>query len=191
MPSDVDLVARVLSDGDRHAFGTLVLRHQSAVRNFLRRLTGGQHALADDLAQETFLAAFRHLRAYRGDSPFAAWLFGVAYNRFRSACRRLPPSVEWQEGLNGASAAAGYEASAPPVALDLKHDLAVAIDGLPDDERTAIHLCYGEGLTHKRRPRVCWAARWERSRPTFCAPKADCAILSAPGHPPEEIPPPP
>ena len=143
-------MARVLADDDRHAFGTLVRRHQSAVRNFLRRLTGGRHALADDLAQETLLEAYRHLRRFRGSSSFASWLFGIAYNRYRGALRRSPPEVEWLEERGGATVAAGGE----PGALDLKQDLASALDRLPSDERTAIHLCYSEGLTHEEAARV-------------------------------------
>ena len=59
--SDSDLIARVLLDDDHHAFGELVKRHQSAVRITLRKLSGGDEALADELAQETFLRAYRSL----------------------------------------------------------------------------------------------------------------------------------
>src|ERR1035438_5183166 len=71
------LIARVLAYDDRHAFSELVRQHQSAVRGFLRRLTGGRHALADDLAQETFIEAYRNLGRFHGESAFAAWLFGI------------------------------------------------------------------------------------------------------------------
>src|SRR5690242_4906084 len=49
---DAALVARVIRNDDRHAFAELVRRHQSSVRTLLRRLTRGNHALADDLAQD-------------------------------------------------------------------------------------------------------------------------------------------
>ena len=70
-PADAALIARVLGGDDRQAFATLVRRHQSTVRNLLRRLTAGQHALADDLAQETFLQAYRKLGQFRADAQFA------------------------------------------------------------------------------------------------------------------------
>jgi hypothetical protein len=58
-PSDAALIARVLAGDDRHAFAELLRRHQGAVRGLLRRLCKEDHALADDLAQEAFLIAFR------------------------------------------------------------------------------------------------------------------------------------
>ena len=63
---DTDLIARVLADDDRHAFAELLRRHQSMLRGFLRRLTGGDDALADDLAQEACIAAYRNLAKYSG-----------------------------------------------------------------------------------------------------------------------------
>lgn len=149
--SDHDLIARVLADDDRHAFGELVRRHQSAVRNFLRRLTGGRQALADDLAQETFLAAYRDLARFRGGSAFSSWLFGIAYNVHRSARRRERPAVAWTGEASVADALPGHEQTEPAAtgAVDLRQDLAAALAQLPAEERAAIHLCYAEGLTHE------------------------------------------
>ena len=65
METDAALIARVLRDDDRAAFGELVRRHQPLVRGFLRRMLGGAHALADDVAQETFI------KAYRGAARFS------------------------------------------------------------------------------------------------------------------------
>jgi RNA polymerase sigma factor (sigma-70 family) len=147
---DTDLIARVLANDDRHAFGELVREHQSAVRGFLRRLTGGQQALADDLAQETFLEAYRNLARFHGDSTFGTWLHGIAYNRFRSARRRQRETVEWRGETETAHATAGGEFSVPAATatVDLQQDLAVALARLSTDEQAAIHLCYMEGLTH-------------------------------------------
>lgn len=149
--TDHDLIARVRLDDDRHAFGELVRRHQSAVRGFLRRLTGGQHALADDLAQETFLSAYRDLGRYRGEAAFSTWLMGVAYNHFRSARRRERPSVEWTGEVPAEALAAGHEAAVAPTtgAVDLREDLNAALGQLSREECAALHLCYAEGLTHE------------------------------------------
>jgi len=84
IPADAELIARTLADDDRAAFGALVLRHQSSVRNFLRHLARGDAALADDLAQETFVRAYRGLARFRGDANFSTWLLGIAHNHWRN-----------------------------------------------------------------------------------------------------------
>src|ERR1043166_3753674 len=86
--SDAQLIARVLVQDDRHAFGELVRRHQSAVRASLRKLTAGNHALADDLAQETFLLAYRNLKSFRQEAKFSTWLYRIAYNAFLADLRK-------------------------------------------------------------------------------------------------------
>src|SRR5262245_5424028 len=82
--TDRELIARVVADDDRNAFAELVRRNQSAVRGLLRKLTAGDHGRADDLAQETFLRAYRGLGTYRGDTRLTSWLFGIAYRAFLS-----------------------------------------------------------------------------------------------------------
>src|SRR4030095_8283732 len=78
--SDAQLIARCVVGDDRHAFAELVKRHQSAVRACLRKLTSGNHALADDLAQETFVLAWRNLKSFRQDARFSTWLYRIATN---------------------------------------------------------------------------------------------------------------
>lgn len=84
--TDDDLI-RAAQDGDITAFGTLVDRHQTLVRGWLRvRL--GDWASADDLAQEVFVTAFKRIRTYASDAPFAAWLTGIARNHWRNHLRK-------------------------------------------------------------------------------------------------------
>jgi len=142
--SDSELIARVLAQDDRAAFGELVRRHQSAVRRFLRHLAGGDAALADDLAQETFLQAHRSLARYRGDAAFATWLLGIAHNHWRNARRRQRSVPLEPEHFNALGSV-----PSPAPASDLKSDLAQALRVLAPDERTALHLCYQEGLSHR------------------------------------------
>jgi RNA polymerase sigma-70 factor (ECF subfamily) len=140
--SDPELIRRVLASDDHAAFGDLVRRHQSAVRAFLRHLTRGDHALADDLAQETFLRAYRSLAGYRGASALSTWLLGIAYNHWRNARRRAPAaplSPDREEPAADSGAAAS----------DLRHDLAAALRHLNADEQLALHVCYQQGLTHE------------------------------------------
>ena len=74
--------------GDAAAFASLVRLHQSQLRAFLLRLTGGRHALADDLAQDTFLEAWRKIAQFRGEGSFAGWLMRIAWSRYLMEARR-------------------------------------------------------------------------------------------------------
>jgi RNA polymerase sigma-70 factor (ECF subfamily) len=67
-------------DGSTEAFSRLVLLHQSRVRAFVSRFVR-EDDVADDLAQEVFIIAFRSLKDWRADGAFAAWLFVIARNR--------------------------------------------------------------------------------------------------------------
>ncbi len=141
--TDSELIARVLVSDDHAAFGELVTKHQSAVRNFLRHLTRGDAALADDLAQDTFVQAYRGIARYRGTASFPTWLLGIAHNHWRNARRRqrtVPVEPEHLDALEPQPSVVNLS--------DLKHDLGQALDRLAPDERTAIHLCYQQGLSH-------------------------------------------
>lgn len=153
--TDEQLIARVVVQDDRHAFGELVRRHQSTVRATLRRLTAGNHALADDLAQETFLAAYRNLRSFRQDARFSTWLFRIATNAFLADARRRREELL---GDREPDAAASTDGDATPGAgetadhapgLALKLDLERALAVLSDAERAAIVQCYHNDLSHE------------------------------------------
>lgn len=142
IPSDVDLIARVLASDDRAAFGKLVLRHQSVVRQFLRHLNGNDAALADDLAQETFVQAYRSLFRFRGDAAFSTWLLGIAHNRWRNARRRQRDYEPLDESHTDDVASRSTETS------DLQQDLTAALKQLGADEQLALYLSYHQGLSH-------------------------------------------
>lgn len=146
--TDADLVTRVLVDDDQHAFGELVRRHQSAVRGLLRQLTRTDVALADDLAQETFLRAYKHIRSFRGEARFSTWLYRIAYNCFREEARRRKEFVGIDEKEQ--------QQEPDPQVRDpaLRHDLMYALSLLPLHERSAILLCCQNGLTHDEAARV-------------------------------------
>jgi RNA polymerase sigma factor (sigma-70 family) len=141
--TDADLIARVLSHEDPHAFGELVRRYQSPVRAFLARMTRGDAHLADDLAQETFLKAWQKLGSYRGSAKFSTWLFSIAFNEFRSMTRRRKELLlEEIDGLPESQ----QPSSAPNSHLRL--DLTDALKVLNSNERAAILLCCQNGLSH-------------------------------------------
>ncbi len=142
--SDLELVGRVVADDDRPAFAELVRRHQSAVRVLLRRLTGGDEALADDLAQETFLRAYRALAGFRGSARLSSWLHRIAYNvfaaDFETRRRRATDAVAETPEPEPPSANDGERAG-------LRHDLGRALGRLSVPERAAIVLTGVSGLT--------------------------------------------
>ena len=146
--SDADLITRVLLNDDRHAFGELVRRYQSAVRGMLRKLTSGDDSLADDLSQDTFIQAYRKLSKYKGHAKFSTWLYRIAYNLFISDIRRKRELISFDENP--------IESSVPAVTdqIELKQDLEMAMKQLTVNECAAIHLCYQEGLSHEEAARV-------------------------------------
>src|SRR4051812_13007752 len=143
--TDADLIARVLAGDDRNAFGELVRRYQSAVRGLLRKLTGADGALADDLAQETFLRAYRGLQGFRGETQLRAWLFRIAYHAFASdhRARKVVPSGE-EPDLD----VVAEDDAQPAENLMLRHDLGRAMAHLKPEERAALALTYGEDISH-------------------------------------------
>ena len=143
--SDLDLITRVLLEEDHDAFGELVRRYQSPLRAWLRRLANGDVALADDLAQETFLRAYRQLKGFRREGKFSSWLFRIAYNQFRSEARRFREKISLDEEFLET-----YEATEAPESENdgLKDDLDEAMKYLTLEQRSALTLCYQQGLTH-------------------------------------------
>jgi RNA polymerase sigma factor (sigma-70 family) len=135
-------LARRAAAGDDRSYAALVRLHQSKVRGFLRRMTRGDHALADDLAQETFLEAHRKIAAWRGEGSFGGWLYAIAYSRYLMAARRrkLEPLDEAEQ-----MAAPGSAESDSALRLDLE----TAMAKLSPPERAALTLCYALGLSNE------------------------------------------
>ena len=146
--TDAVLVARVLVDDDQNAFGELVRRHQSAVRGLLRQLTRTDVALADDLAQQTFLRAYKNIHSFRGEARFSTWLYRIAYNCFREDARRRKELV----GIDEEQLQTQHDPQVADPAL--RHDLMRALNLLPLNERSAVLLCCQNGLSHDEASRV-------------------------------------
>jgi RNA polymerase sigma-70 factor (ECF subfamily) len=146
-PTDAELCARVIAVDDRHAFATLVRRHQAAVRALLRRLACGDQALADDLAQETFLRAYHALPTWRGGGKLVSWLYAIAHRAFLSHARS--PAARAHDDLDEPRAEVG-----PGAVVDARHDLERALRVLGPDERAALALTYAEDMTHEEAARV-------------------------------------
>ena len=173
-PADAVLVARVLERDDRHAFATLVRRHQSAVRSLLRRLTAGDHAWADDLAQETFLSAYRSLASFRGQARLSSWLYRIAYNAWVDAARaRKRPAELADDRLTSTSGADR---------ADARMDLERAIAGLRPDERAALALTYAEDATHEEAAAILgWPLGTLKSNVSSAKRKLRTALVAGAG----------
>ena len=86
--SDRTLIEAVLV-GDASQFESLVQRYSPGIYRFLLKHAGSA-AIAEDLAQETFVEAYRHLASFKGESKFSTWLYGLALNRLRNSRNRSP-----------------------------------------------------------------------------------------------------
>ena len=151
--ADVDaLLVREAQGGNRVAFDMLVLKYQRRVERLLSRSV---HDTADvaDLCQETFLAAYRALPAFRGDSAFYTWLYRIAINAAqRHRGRRRPvESLDDGEGTFGIDAALTDDAT--PEALLASRQLAAglneAVEALAEDQRRALLLREVDGLSYE------------------------------------------
>jgi len=125
--------------GSRDAFAELVRRRQTWIRSLMRRCCGDA-ALADDLAQEAFYAAWRAIPRLERPSRFPAWLKRIAINVWLQQARRKDP-LHNADPVDDTSRAAAAPAG---LAMDLDRALAT----LPDDMRVCIVLSYHEAMTH-------------------------------------------
>lgn len=138
--SDSELIAGFLA-GDRSAFQEMVKRHQSSIRQFLRRLTTGDHALADDIAQEVFIRMFTSLSAFRGQATLSTWLHSIAYRLFLR-------HVESNSRLEfvGDDDFPEVSSSMPSVISDIM--IEQMMKHLSLNERLMITLSYSAGMSH-------------------------------------------
>lgn len=136
--SEVAVVALAMS-GDDAAYGELVRRRQSATRNLLRRLTRDP-ALADDLAQQTFVTAWKSIRNLKSPAAFGAWLRKLTVNCWLQQARGVKREVALGDSVLADAP------STPTVAEQL--DLDAALARLPPDVRLCIVLAYSEGMSH-------------------------------------------
>lgn len=128
--------------GSNLAFAQIVARHQAAVRGFLRRACGSW-ADAEDLAQETFVTAWRKIAAFAGESSLRSWLCGIAYRKCLEHARSRKRA--------GAREASFLDLNPEPQGErhpgDLM-DLAQAMSALPLEQRAAVSLCLAQGFSH-------------------------------------------
>lgn len=134
--------------GDLPAFAKIVSRHQSNVRRQLRHDLRGDSAIADELAQDTFVLAWRSLATFRGDARVATWLHRIAHRRFlmhvRAAASRIEVVASDDDELP-ARADVGIVDADAAMRLDVERALA----GLPEAQRQAVFHCFHLDLSHE------------------------------------------
>ncbi|MBN8248500.1 MAG: RNA polymerase sigma factor [Verrucomicrobia bacterium] len=132
--------------GDAQAAGELVEEHHARIFAFLRRLCG-QDADAEDLTQRTFARVWTSIGSYAGHSSVSSWIHGIArhvYLDWRRTRRpgESPPDAWWEACASPDPGPADQAASA-----DLSRVVYAAVDALPEELRTVIHLHHYQGLT--------------------------------------------
>ena len=161
---EVLLLVERAKDGDEEAFESLVSQYERFVYNVACRVLSSSSQpqdMAEDIAQETFLKAWRSLSKFRGGSTFSTWLFRIAVNcakdAVRSAARRPAASLSFA-GEEDEDGTAEWDIpvtsgdTVPEDAVERKEQiLAVrrAVEALPDDQRQVVILRDLHGLPYQ------------------------------------------
>jgi len=156
IPIDLETVgeARIVAQalaGSQSAFEQIVRRYQRPIVSLIARMTG-DWALAEDLAQETFVKAFRSLAAFDTTRRLSSWLFRIAHNTAIDAMRRNRPAQAALVPGGPASLDAAAESATPPEPdpierRELGDALEAAMAELRPDQRAAIVMRYENGLS--------------------------------------------
>ena len=157
--SDLMLVERTVA-GDQHAFELLVIKYQRRIQRLIRRMVRDVD-LVEDIAQDTFIRAYRALHQFRGDAQFYTWLYRIAVNTAKKALMELKhdPTVSESsfrsaDDENETSQPRNEPTSneTPESVLAAKEIGAVvnaAMEALPEELRQAVTLREIEGLTYE------------------------------------------
>lgn len=136
-------------NGDERAFEDVVRRYEARIRNFAYGFVRDR-AAAEDIAQETFLAAYRKAKSYRGEGSFRSWLYRIAIRRAQDELRRR------RRRLDVPLEAAGIDARAtePHLGQEAGWDVARALGAMKPEHRTALVLREVEGLSYREMAEV-------------------------------------
>lgn len=162
-PEDAELMLR-FGAGDDEAFRTLVQRHEGALLQFFHRRCFDR-ALAEDLAQETFLRIIRHRGSWRPDAKFTTYLYRIAENlwidRWRSR-KAQPRETSLEDGIPGSGSdgddglTLGSASAAPgssPAELSADRELAAkirrAVERLPEEQRAVFTMAEVKGMKYQ------------------------------------------
>jgi RNA polymerase sigma-70 factor, ECF subfamily len=142
---DDRVLVRAAQAGDLDAFEMLVRRYQPSVYRIALRLLGSD-ADADDVAQDTFLRAWRSLPQFRGDSTFATWLYRIVTRRSLDTLARRRPINALEDDVPAPT-------SDPVMQVEQRERLQAItrqIQRLPAEQRAALVLREFEGLSYEQ-----------------------------------------
>lgn len=147
--SDEALIKQILC-GDKEQFARLVIRHQQRVLRFILKY---EHNVddAEDLAQETFLQAFRALPSFNYQSRFSTWLTGIAFNLIKNHINRTPTKQYAHVDIDEQQERIGAVADNPVEECERSQmfaAMAQAFDALPVEMRDAMALVVSAGLSY-------------------------------------------
>ena len=151
---DLELVMRV-QRGEKSAFDLLVLKYQHRIGAVIGRFVP-DHAEAQDIAQESFMRAYRALQNFRGDAQFYTWLYRIAVNTAKNhlvAMKRRPPTsdveVEDAEHFTGARMQDNDTPEHELLREEIAREVSQTVAALPEELRQAITLREVEGLSYE------------------------------------------
>ncbi|MEO9042657.1 MAG: RNA polymerase sigma factor RpoE [Rhodoferax sp.] len=157
--SDLLLVERTVA-GDQRAFELLVIKYQRRIERLIGRMVRDVD-LVQDIAQETFIRAYRALHQFRGEAQFYTWLYRIAVNTAKKSLLDMKRNPVISENTFRASdeedetSQVGHELTTqetPETVLAAKEIAAVvnaAMQALPEDLRQAVTLREIEGLSYE------------------------------------------
>jgi RNA polymerase sigma-70 factor (ECF subfamily) len=157
--SDVMLVERAVA-GDQGAYELLVIKYQRRIQRLIGRMVRDVD-LVEDIAQETFIRAYRALHQFRGDAQFYTWLYRIAVNtakKFLLDLKRDPTVSENafksdEDGDETSWAGSEPTSDETPESVLAAKEIAVAVnaalEALPEDLRQALILREIEGLSYE------------------------------------------
>ncbi|MEO0225658.1 MAG: sigma-70 family RNA polymerase sigma factor [candidate division WOR-3 bacterium] len=141
---DAKLVARVKM-GDLTAFDELVQRHEVRIYNLCYRMLHDQND-AHELAQDTFVKAYRAIGKFDGRSSFSTWLYRIAVNNCINFLKKRPKELNLESSYEGISS---YNPEATYRRRIMSKILHKAIEMLPEVQRAVFTLKQIEGLSYK------------------------------------------
>lgn len=153
-------------EGDAEAFEELVKRHQRMIHALTYRMTGSLSD-AEDLAQETFIQAYRQIGSYRGEAGFSSWLYRIGVN----TCLNWKRRSEHRERVQTEWANRADVSAEPDREKDSTARVQEALLQLKPEQRAAVILTTYDGMNHAEAARVLGCSETTVSWRIFTARK--------------------
>ena len=150
-PMDELTLCRRIAGGERQLFGRVIDQYSGLVAGVIAS-QGIERSEIEDLAQETFINIYRGIANFRGDAKLSSWIYRIAFNVARhhlrkKATRPTPHSVE--EAAEAGRHPIDEHAGSEPLNAVRNRALTGALEQIPVNQRTALHLYYFEELTYE------------------------------------------